>query len=140
MRLRWPVWGGRAAHRSRPRVAQAVRAARAAQTTSGAEARAPWGVLSLAVGAAAGGMAGTAGQAHTTAGLAPSLLWATARAARDAGRQPADVWAEALQRWLAERESADDEPDSRGVRVALDARRTLAWRAIDATLGELRAG
>jgi hypothetical protein len=139
MRLRWPVWGGRTSHRSRPRVAQAVRAARAAQATSGAEARAPWGAMSLAV-SVAGGMAGTAGQTHATAGLSPSLLWATARAARATGRQPADVWAEALQRWLAERESTDDESDGRAVRVALDARRALAWRAIDATLGELRAG
>ena len=32
MRLAWPVWGRRAAPRSRPRVAQAIQAARVAQT------------------------------------------------------------------------------------------------------------
>lgn len=72
-------------------------------------------------------------------GLSPDLLWATARAAREAGRQPEEVWAEALRDWLATRE-----PQSAvagGVRLARgpEARRRALWGEIDDTLERLRA-
>lgn len=71
-------------------------------------------------------------------GLSPDLLWATARAARDAGRQPEDVWAEALRDWLAMREprgGAAGELRARGP----EARRRALWGEIDDTLERLRA-
>lgn len=67
-------------------------------------------------------------------GLSPDLLWATARAARDAGRQPEDVWAEALRDWLAARESHGGSAHPRGP----EARRRALWGEIDETLDCLR--
>lgn len=68
-------------------------------------------------------------------GLAPDLLWATARAARDTGRKPEDVWAEALRDWLAARESHAVAALPRGLEV----RRRALWGEIDDTLDRLRA-
>ncbi len=68
-------------------------------------------------------------------GLSPDLLWATARAARDSGRQPEDVWAEALRDWLAMREPQGGASRPRG----LEARRRAIWGEIDDTLERLRA-
>jgi hypothetical protein len=71
-------------------------------------------------------------------GLPPTLLRATARAARAGGRQPADVWAEALHAWLIGAEPGREEA-GRPTLIPPDPRRTRAWLSIDATLGELRA-
>jgi hypothetical protein len=70
-------------------------------------------------------------------GLNPQLLWATARAARDAGRQPEEVWAEALGNWLA---LQGDEPQPSRAPRSLETRRQLAWRDIEETMAALRAG
>lgn len=70
-------------------------------------------------------------------GLNPSLLWATARAARDAGRRPEEVWAEALGNWLAVQQM-NAAPVARP--RTQESRRQLAWRDIEETLSVLRAG
>jgi hypothetical protein len=142
MHLRWPVWGGRARHRSRPRVAQAIQAARAIQTNQasqatsgvwvghiqGSEAREQRSLVSYAVR-----------RRRAAAGLSPALLRATARVARASGRQPAEVWAEALYDWLIGNDQAAEEMAARPVVIPPDPRRTRAWQSIDATLGDLRA-
>ena len=71
-------------------------------------------------------------------GLSPDLLWATARAARESGREPEEVWAEALRVWLASRETARDSGTQR--LRASDGRRQRVWTEIDETLEALRAG
>ena len=125
---------------SRPRVARAVEAARLAQ------AGVPAGLGSASVdivmlrrmevverAAVSGPLPKAIRRAKR--GLSPDLLWATARAAREAGRQPEDVWAEALRDWLAERE-----PRSSGSRPhGPEARRHALWGEIDETLERLRA-
>jgi hypothetical protein len=121
MRLKWPVWGGRPSRRSRPRVAQAIRAARAAQVDPTAQVRPGWSARAM------------------ESEVSPLLLHATARVARASGRQPAEVWAEALQHWLAAYEPATGVSAVDTMRVVPDGRRVRAWQAIDATLGELRA-
>ncbi|HEV2239064.1 MAG TPA: hypothetical protein VGR57_20575, partial [Ktedonobacterales bacterium] len=73
MRLVWPVWGGRASRRSRPRVALAVRAARAALLTAPAPARsADWarGILVAMPAVALAGM-GEGGARPLGGGLSP---------------------------------------------------------------------
>ena len=70
-------------------------------------------------------------------GLHPTLVWETARAARDTGRRPEEVWAEALGNWLA-LQQADT---TRAVTPrTLETRRQLAWRDIEETLSALRVG
>lgn len=125
---------------SRPRVTSAVRAARLAQ------AGVPAGLGSASVdvvmlrrmevverAAVSGPLPKAVRRAKR--GLSPDLLWATARAARDAGRQPEDVWAEALRDWLAARESHGLSARPRGP----EARRRALWGEIDETLDRLRA-
>jgi hypothetical protein len=73
------------------------------------------------------------------AGLSPTLLRATALAARASGRQPAEVWAEALRDWLLGADLRTEAAAHYPVLIPSDPRRTRAWRTIDATLGELRA-
>ncbi|HEV2239110.1 MAG TPA: hypothetical protein VGR57_20815, partial [Ktedonobacterales bacterium] len=70
------------------------------------------------------------------------LIRATARAARASGRQPAEVWSEALSDWLAGRDAMDaprEAAEERPLLSLVSARRGETWRAIEATLGELRA-
>lgn len=168
MRRWWPVWGGRTARRSaatgeREAAREAAQAARAGRRGRGHSASRPR--VARAVAAASAARAGSSGQAgeemarvwraresgplagvqHATSRegqregevLSASLVWATAHAARVSGRAPVEVWAEALDAWLAgwEGEGTAGQPDRR----APDGRRTLAWQAIDATLGHLRA-
>jgi hypothetical protein len=154
MRLWWPVWGGRAARRSarsdgmvtvqrqrgrsasRPRVARAAQAAQAARTGSSVQASEDMARVWRARESGPLRANRHVGQ-WDDAGISAGLVWATARAAPVRGRDPAEVWAEALDAWLTgwEQESA---AGSFGGRVP-DARRTHAWEAIDATLGQLRA-
>jgi hypothetical protein len=134
MRLMWPVWGGRASQRSRPRVTLAVQAARAALLTGPAPSRPAVWARSIRVGMPASGAGERAARPLGT-GLSPDLIRATARAARASGRQPTEVWSEALSDWLAGREAADERP----LLSLVTARRTQTWQAIEATLGELRA-
>jgi hypothetical protein len=138
MRFQWPAWGGRDARRSRPRVAQAIQAARtvqASEAVSAARVGGVWGMESAAprVPVMLAGISGPL--RHERAVVSPALLWATAQAARETGRQPADIWTEALSAWLIDRDTEEEQP----VRSPFDARRSQAWQAIDATLGELRA-
>jgi hypothetical protein len=142
MRLVWPMWGGRAAPRSRPRVqsrprvalaAQAARAARAALLSAPAPMGAAAWAPAIRAGTPALSVVGAARPQGT--GLSPDLIRATARAARASGRQPAEVWSEALSDWLAGREAAEERP----LLSVLNSRRAQTWQAIEATLGELRA-
>ena len=139
MKLRWPVWGGRAMHRSRPRVAQAIQAARAAE--AGQATQAVWAgrVWSGAVREPRTLVSYSVQSRRAEVGLSTTLLRATARAARASGRQPAEVWAEALRDWLIGTELRTEEAAHHAVLIPPDPRRTRAWRTIDATLGELRA-
>ncbi len=104
---------------SRPRVARAVEAARQAGA-----AMSPVSLGSASVDVASmAGMESIAALRHFDAveraaisgplhkaqrrakrGLGTDLIWATARAAKQEGRQPEEVWAEALRDWLASRE------------------------------------
>jgi hypothetical protein len=139
MRLRWPAWGGQAARRSRPRVAQAIQAARAVQMTQPAQSAWAGGGWSVDARELGGLIRYSARSQRAGTGLSPTLLRATARVARAGGLRPDEVWAEALRDWLVVRELTEDEPVGHQARVSPDLRRTLAWQAIDATLGELRA-
>lgn len=166
MGLRWPLWGRRRRDHdtsTRPRVALAVQAARAAHAAPIALARRGWSVWDAELGlpvadvtagrprmelarAEAGRIEAIRAEAararaprsRQRAGLSPSLLRATAQAARASGREPAEVWAEALAGWLARREE-DAAAAEQVARLASDGRRVRAWQMIDATLGELRA-
>lgn len=138
MRFQWPAWGGRAARRSRPRVAQAIQAARTVEASAAIPMVRVGGVWEMEpmmprVSALLTGVSGTI--RHSRADVSPALLWATAQAARESGRQPADIWTEALSAWLIDRDAEEERP----VRSPFDARRSQAWQGIDATLGELRA-
>ena len=126
--------------KSRPRVARAVEAAHMAQ------AGVPAGLGSACIdvvmlrrmevverAAVSGPLPKAVRRAKR--GLSPDLLWATARAAREAGRQPEDVWAEALRDWLAMREPQEGASRARGP----EARRRALWGEIDDTLDGLRA-
>ena len=138
MRFQWPAWGGRGTRRSRPRVAQAIQAARTVQASEAVplvRVEGVWGREPMLPRRPVV-QAGISGPLlHERTGLSSALLWATAQAARESGRQPADIWTEALSAWLIDREAAEQQP----VRSPFDARRSQAWQAIDATLGELRA-
>lgn len=127
--------------KSRPRVARAVEAAHMAQ--AGVQA----GLGSASIDAVMlrrmevverAAVSGPLPKAVRRAkrGLSPDLLWATARAAREAGRQPEDVWAEALRDWLASREPSWE---SAGPARGPEARRRALWGEIDDTLDRLRA-
>jgi hypothetical protein len=120
-------------------VALAVRAARAAHLTAPARS-AEWARGSR-VGMPAVALAGVGeGAARPLGtGLSPELIRATARAARASGRQPAEVWSEALSDWLAGRESQREAAEERPLLSLVSSRRSETWRAIEATLGELRA-
>ncbi len=128
---------------SRPRVAQAVRRAREAQTgaaTAGlGSATADMGMLrhfeAIERAAASGSLPKARRRAE--AGLAPALLFETARAARTAGRRPEEVWAEALREWLLAQALVPDEPQARPAIVLT--RRQQTWRDIESTLQSLRA-
>ncbi|MGO8948526.1 MAG: hypothetical protein ACLQUY_12875 [Ktedonobacterales bacterium] len=67
-------------------------------------------------------------------GLETELIWATARAAQETGRQPEEVWAEALRDWLANRE-----PGTILRPPSFEVRRQQVWRDIELTLAGLRA-
>lgn len=140
MRLRWPVWGRRAARRSRPRVAQAVMAARAAQTYASGHAGLLWSAWNTdGTGARVYGRVAEWPH-HMAAEAAPSLLWSTAGSGYQAGRPSVGGWADFSRGWLIEQPDVEDEAaDATPMRAALDARRTAVWQAIDSTLGELRA-
>lgn len=71
-------------------------------------------------------------------GLAPELVWATARAARDVGRRPEEVWAEALRDWLVSRELAAA-PKTSGLLRKVETQRQRCWHEIETTLHALRA-
>jgi hypothetical protein len=118
-------------------VALAVRAARAAHLTAPARS-AEWARGSR-VGMPAVALAGEGAARPLGTGLSPELIRATARAARASGRQPAEVWSEALSDWLAGRESQREAAEERPLLSLVSSRRSETWRAIEATLGELRA-
>lgn len=125
----------------RARVARAVEAARMAQ------AGVPAGLGSARVDVVIARRLDSAERAAVTGplakarrrerhGLAPDLVWATARAARDAGRHPEEVWAEALRDWLVSRQLSSD---ASVVSPLVETRRARCWREIEATLQGLRA-
>lgn len=125
----------------RLRVSQAVEAARMAQ------ADVPAGLGSARIDAVIARRLDTAAQAAVTGqversrrraerGLAPELLWATARAAREVGRRPEEVWAEALHDWLAVH---GQPPATSAPPRAAEPRRQRCWREIEQTLQVLRA-
>lgn len=131
------------AQRTRPRVALAAQAARMAQAgvvRGIGSARVDVAIahsMEVVERAAASGPLKKA-MRRTQRGLSPDLLWATARAARESGREPEEVWAEALRTWLASRE-ADHAQNGRRPRV-VDGKRQRIWEEIDDTLEALRAG
>lgn len=131
------------APRTRPRVSQAVAAARMAQAgVSGGLGSARVDVaiahsMEVVERAAASGPLKKATR-RAQRGLSPDLLWATARAAHDSGREPEEVWAEALRAWLASREAP---PTPNGTTPhQTNGRRQRIWEEIDDTLAALRAG
>lgn len=71
-------------------------------------------------------------------GLAPELVWATARAAQEVGRRPEEVWAEALRDWLMSRELSTAGGAAAASRV-VETRRQRCWQEIDTSLKALRA-
>lgn len=142
MRMRWTGWSGRRPEPSRPRVARAMERAQMAQAgvrsglgSASADGAAGWHFEAVERAAATGPLRKAARRAQR--GLNPTLLWATARAARDAGRQPEEVWAEALGNWLA-LQQADVKPAM--LPRTLETRRQTVWRDIEDTLTALRAG
>lgn len=143
MRFWWSEWPLPKAPRTRPRVTRAVEAARMAQ------AGVPRGLGSARVdvaiihsmeaierAAASGPLKKTARRAQR--GLSPDLLWATARVARESGRQPEEVWAEALRAWLSTQPPQREQSAKRP--IPLDGKRQRIWEEIDETLEALRVG
>lgn len=127
----------------RPRVAQAAQAARMAQAgvvRGIGSARVDVAIAHSMEVVERAAVSGPLKKATRRAqrGLSPDLLWATARAARESGREPEEVWAEALRTWLASRE-ADHEQSTRRSR-SMDGKRRRIWEEIDDTLEALRAG
>jgi len=142
MRFWWQprIQNGREA--VRPRVASAVAAARQAGTTTLAglgSARVDYGLMRQfeAMDRAA--------QTQRTPPVSQlpersarhivnrDLVWATARAARNAGRTPEEVFAEALHNWLLEQDTL---PAPRP--ATLEVRRQQTWSEIDRVLHGLR--
>lgn len=143
MHFWWSEWSLPKAPRTRPRVAQAVAAARMAQAGASrglGSARVDVAIahsMEVVERAAASGPLKKATR-RAQRGLSPDLLWATARAARESGREPEEVWAEALRTWLASRETCREQ-DAKRPRTA-DGKRQRIWEEIDDTLEALRAG
>ena len=145
MRMRWPAWPGHTEEETRPQVKRAVEEARLAQ------AGIPRGLGSATV--LPGVQWHLEGMQRPTVAaprllreqsaprrkrrtLTQQLLWTTARAAQQLGRQPEEVWAEALHNWLAGQEALEvPAPRPRG----LETRRQLVWHDIEATMAALRA-
>lgn len=129
----------RAATASRPRVAQAAQAAWSAGLGS---ATVDMGALRHfeAIERAA-----TSGPLHKARrrearGLAPGLLWQTARAARRVGLRPEEVWAEALGEWLAAQDLVAEVTGESSWRPAiLNPKRLQTWHEIEAAMQALRA-
>ena len=133
----------RQVRQTRPRVAQAAQEARMAQAgvvRGIGSARVDVAIahsMEVVERAAASGPLKKATR-RAQRGLSPDLLWATARAARESGREPEEVWAEALRTWLASQES-DHQQSARRSRP-VDGKRQRIWEEIDDTLEVLRAG
>lgn len=126
----------------RDRVARAVEAARLAQAGVPAGLGAASADMAMARRLEAAERAAVTGplekaRRRSAQGLAPELVWATARAARAVGRRPEEVWAEALRDWLVSRELAATPAD--GVAWMLETRRQRCWHEIETTLHALRA-
>jgi hypothetical protein len=144
MHFWWSEWSLPKAPRTptRPRVTQAVEAARMAQAgvkRGLGSARVDVAIahsMEVVERAAASGPLKKATR-RAQRGLSPDLLWATARAARESGREPEEVWAEALRTWLASRETNSDQGVQRP--RSADGRRQRIWEEIDDTLEALRA-
>lgn len=124
----------------RERVGRAVEAARMAQ------AGVPGGLGSASMDVVIARRLETAERAAVTGpvekarrrgrrGLAPELVWATARAAQEAGRRPEEVWAEALRDWLVSRQLSTG---ASVVSPIVETRRQRCWREIETTLQALR--
>lgn len=154
------LWGSRGRSNTRPRVARAVAAARAAHT--GALAGDQWrqapgsaGGLGSAVAALdqVSWATGSAGQAAAGAPLAAAsaarparredfgevgaLLQRAEAAAQATGRSRAEMWEEALRAWLeAQGDAPVAEPAPRP--WLFEARRQRIWGEIEQTLNELR--
>lgn len=134
MRLGWPVRRGA---ESRPRVARAVVAARLARDGIGGEQA----TAAVRRHFEAVERAATSGPLHKVArragrGLAPQLVWETARAAQRSGRRPEEVWAEALSTWLTLQEVS---LAPAGMPRTIQKRRQAVWGEIEDTLQALRA-
>lgn len=147
MHFWWSEWALPKAPRTRiatrPRVTQAVAAARMAQAGVSrglGSARVDVAIAHSMEVVERAAVSGPLKKATRRAqrGLSPDLLWATARAARETGREPEEVWAEALRTWLASRESGRAQDGSRP--RSIDGRRQRIWEEIDDTLEALRAG
>lgn len=146
MRLKWPEWNARERVSSRPRVSRAIQAARQVRpdessSLGSAVALSPITLPHLdAIERAA--VSGPLHKASRRArrGLSPDLVWATARAAQQLGRQPEEVWAEALREWLTAREDSTPTPPA-AVQLPrpIETRRRQVWQNIDETLSALRA-
>lgn len=126
----------------RERVARAVEAARLAQAgvPSGLGSASADTVVARRMEAAERAMVtGPLEKARRRAarGLAPELVWATARVAREVGRRPEEVWAEALHDWLLSRERTVSAAS--GFSPMIEPRRQRCWREIETTLQALRA-
>ncbi len=98
--------------------------------------------------AASGAGGATKASRRARHGLTTTLLRATAEAAEALGRAPEEVWAEALNVWLANRETlSEDTIDdagqpqraSSGHARPIEVRRQEVWSEIDETLSALRA-
>jgi len=132
----------RAATASRPRVAQAAQAAWSAGLGSASVD------LSALRRFEAIERAATSGPLHKARrrearGLAPGLLWQTARVARRVGLRPEEVWAEALGEWLAAQElvpevtEVAEEPSWRPAMFSI--KRQQTWHEIETAMQALRA-
>lgn len=127
----------------RERVARAVEAARMAQAGVPAglgRATADTAMARRMEAAERAAVTGPLEKARRRAarGLAPELVWATARAAHEVGRRPEEVWAEALRDWLVSRELVATSKTS-GLPRRVETRRQRCWHEIETTLQALRA-
>jgi hypothetical protein len=140
MRFWWNEWNERRRERapvaSRPRVARAVEAARMAGLGSAAVDLSTVRQFEAIERAAASGPLHKA-RRRAQRGLSPTLLWETAKAARESGRRPEEVWAEALGEWLAAQELIADEPPRRPATFGV--RRQQTWHEIESAMQALRA-
>lgn len=145
------LWSGRSRSRTRPRVANAVEAARLAHlsalTTRGQMSPA----LSLGSAVVATDQIGwahaprvdderqhrqsTAPARREDVGEMGALIERAEQTARNLGRSRAQMWEEALRAWL---ETQGEEPRPAPRPWLFDARRQRAWGEIDQTLSSLR--